>query len=81
MFKYSGAAVKDQRRELSELIRRIKSFELPQVDIHELCTPCPSIDLMQFKEILKNALCGKKNHLFLDVRLGTALLACYSLVL
>lgn len=54
----------DQQEELSTIIKRIQSYELPQVDINELCSPCPSVDISQTLRQLNS----KDNSCILDVR-------------
>lgn len=56
--------MQDQQEELSTIIKRIQTFDLPQVDIKELCSPCPSVSLTETLSQLNS----KDNSCILDVR-------------
>lgn len=52
-----------QQLELKDLIAKISSLELPEINIKELCSPCPAIEVEDFLEHLKS-----KEPLIIDVR-------------
>ena len=52
-----------QQLELKDLIAKISSLELPEIDIKELCSPCPSIEVDCFLELLQS-----KAPIIIDVR-------------
>ncbi len=52
-----------QQLELKDLIAKISSLELPEIDIKELCSSCPAIEIEDFLELLKS-----KEKLIIDVR-------------
>ena len=52
-----------QQLELKDLIAKISSLKLPEIDIKELCTPCPSIAVDSFIELLNDS-----NKFIIDVR-------------
>jgi len=59
---------KGQQLELKELIAKISSLELPEIDIKELCSPCPSIGIEEFISHLQAAQRQSKSKIIIDVR-------------
>jgi tRNA 2-selenouridine synthase len=57
-----------QQTELRELIDKLRNFELPEIDIKELCSPCPSISWNDFEKTLSEILLGNPHYCILDVR-------------
>ncbi|MCH2206734.1 MAG: tRNA 2-selenouridine(34) synthase MnmH [Lentisphaerales bacterium] len=48
----------NQQSELSQLIKKLKNFELPEVDITELCSPSPSVNWTEFLPEFKGFISG-----------------------
>ena len=37
-----------QKSDLSQLIQKLRSIDLPKADMQELCSPCPSLSWQEF---------------------------------
>lgn len=58
----------DQKEELKSIIAKIHSFELPEIDIQDLISPCPSIKWPEFAPILQSLTKYESQYCILDVR-------------
>lgn len=58
----------DQKEELKSIITKIQSLELPEINIQDLISPCPSISWQEFSPILQSIATYESKYCILDVR-------------